>query len=644
MKILLLGNCQTETLRQILGLRLPGVRVTRVAIDAALKPKAIQPQAHDAVLLQDHPGLAPLRTRLAAHPRLITFANIAFAGYHADMVGLHRRGQSAIAFTVSGIAMGGWRAGLSPEECEALYTDAFIARLNYARLHALAREQLIAALDRNGMNGRFHFEKWQLQAPFMMNIGHPRLHVLEDVARHLADRLALPWLAADCASLVVNQGRRGDQHPTCNHDPALGNALVRRDATFHVGMRPMGRLAFTRRCHAQLTEHAQDIDLPQARLQVFDAALAAHREAAALPPGPPSGNPYTGLPTPRFWKPAVAQVPASQLAPVHGPTPVIAPVDKVATAGSCFAQHIARTLVAQGMNYHVAEAAPPDLPADEAQRRQFGLFSARYGNVYTARQLLQLTRAAFGRFKPSQPVWTARSGRCIDALRPNVGDEFDTPAEVLAARREHLAAVRRMFRTLDVFVFTLGLTEAWTSVDDGAVYPVAPGVVSVHDDPWRFRFHNFTAQEIQDDMVEFLGLLWAANPRAKVVLTVSPVPLIATYEARHVLESTTYSKSVLRTVAQRLADGFAAVHYFPSYEIITGHYNRGEYFEPDLRSVTPAGVQHVMGVFTRNFVGATEVEAAAPAPVVTPADEALLGEVRASDGIVCDEELIVTQR
>ena len=42
------------------------------------------------------------------------------------------------------------------------------------------------------------------------------------------------------------------------------------------------------------------------------------------------------------------------------------------------------------------------------------------------------------------------------------------------------------------------------------------------------------------------------NPGVRVLLTVSPVPLIATYEPRHVLVSTTYSKSVLRVAAEQV--------------------------------------------------------------------------------------------
>jgi len=38
-----------------------------------------------------------------------------------------------------------------------------------------------------------------------------------------------------------------------------------------------------------------------------------------------------------------------------------------------------------------------------------------------------------------------------------------------------------------------------------------------------------------------------------------------------------------------------------SFEIITGSYTRGAYFAGDLRSVTEAGVKHVMQVFMNSF-------------------------------------------
>ncbi len=182
-----------------------------------------------------------------------------------------------------------------------------------------------------------------------------------------------------------------------------------------------------------------------------------------------------------------------------------------------------------------------------------------------------------------------------------------------------------MFEELDIFVFTLGLTEAWRSTGDGAVFPIAPGVAGGVFNPERFEFVNFGAAEIVQDLKEFLAKLLGVNAHARVILTVSPVPLIATYEARHVLVSTTYSKSVLRVAAEELARSSRNVTYFPSYEIIVGNFNRGRYFAPDLRSVTPAGVQHVMRMFFRHF---------------TP-DVTITAAIRETMEIACEEESLV---
>jgi hypothetical protein len=73
------------------------------------------------------------------------------------------------------------------------------------------------------------------------------------------------------------------------------------------------------------------------------------------------------------------------------------------------------------------------------------------------------------------------------------------------------------------------------------------------------------------------------------------------YAGGHVLSSTTYSKSVLRVVAKEMSSSCDEVTYFPSYEIITGHYNGGMYFEPDMRSVSMRGVRHVMRNFMREM-------------------------------------------
>lgn len=339
-------------------------------------------------------------------------------------------------------------------------------------------------------------------------------------------------------------------------------------------------------------------------------------------------HPYAGLPDTAFWRRAVAP---GVVDPVVGTRFRIAPGDRVATAGSCFAQHIARALSARGFTYLVTELGPAT--------RNFGVFPARFGNIYAIRQLLQLFQRAYALFDPADEAWSRPDGRLADPFRPEVEPGgFADLAALRADRAVHLAAVRRMFETCDVLVVTLGLTEAWESTRDGSVFPLAPGVVASpgHAD---FAFRNFGVAEMLADLEAFVAALRRVNPTARLLLTVSPVPLIATYEPRHVLVSTMASKAALRAVADEITRRDPGIDYFPSYEIVAGHQAGGQLFEADLRSVSAEGVAAVMDIFARHYLADAPAGAEAPARAVAPteADRAALDALEA---VICDEEAL----
>lgn len=308
-------------------------------------------------------------------------------------------------------------------------------------------------------------------------------------------------------------------------------------------------------------------------------------------------NPYKSQPEKAFWRPAVAERHYADLKEMWTPLN-LSRADRIATAGSCFAQHIGNNLAKRGANFLDLEPAPPMFDGiDEARRWGFGVFSCRYGNIYTTRQLIQLFDEAFGERTPCEHAWE-KNGRFYDALRPSVDPVGQESVDaILALRKVHLAAVRKMFETLDLFVFTLGLTEGWESVEDGTMFPMAPGTIAGSFDPARYRFRNLRHAEILRDMQDFRNRLLSINPKARTLLTVSPVPLTATATDEHVLPATVYSKSVLRGVAGEMAEDFEDVTYFPSYEIVSSHPSRGMFFNPDQRTVNGYGVDYVMSHF-----------------------------------------------
>lgn len=353
-------------------------------------------------------------------------------------------------------------------------------------------------------------------------------------------------------------------------------------------------------------------------------------------------HPYQSLPDTSFWKRSLVDRPLQSVDPVVGVPFTLTPESRIATAGSCFAQHISRHLRASGFNYYVTEPAHSQVDEHTAALFNYGTFTARYGNVYTARQLLQLYQRAYGDFQPFDDVWKRSEHHYLDPFRPQIQPEgFFSEAELHADRERHLAAVRQAFENLDVLVFTLGLTECWVSKRDGAVFPVCPGVAGGTFDPDEYEFKNFGVADVVADMHSFISRLRERNVGARVILTVSPVPLVATAEPQHVLVATTYSKSVLRVAAQELATSLPDVVYFPSYELITGQFTRGRYLGPDLRSVTEEGVEHVMRVFLRHYAGAEHSDGGGPETVAEISEgAAYTAEVELAAQVNCDEEAL----
>lgn len=346
-------------------------------------------------------------------------------------------------------------------------------------------------------------------------------------------------------------------------------------------------------------------------------------------------HPYRDLPSDQFWSRAVSNMSPHLIDPVSSSTFKIGPGDRVATIGSCFAQHLSRHLQQSGMNYYVAE---PGLHLDptERSRRNFGVFSARYGNVYTVLQAVQLFDRAFGNWESAEQPWQAGDA-VVDPFRPLVQPGgFANEEELLIDRKGHLRAVRSVFQDSEVLVFTLGLTEGWRSAVDGSVFPMAPGVAGGQYDPLRYEFVNFRVDEVTADLRGLVQRFKSVNPTGRILLTVSPVPLIATFEPRHVLVSTVYSKSVLRVAAAEVEMDEDQVHYFPSYELITAPGLSERYYEDDLREVKDLGVAHVMRVFSKHLLA--EGNDGGTAPFEMTRNQRL--EMASEAAVVCDEEEI----
>lgn len=632
--VTVLGNCQGDTLAACLRRMLPGCPIEFVRYFDDCDVMAKLGNGKRQLILVQNPimSFAPAVAAARAVHQVIDFPAIVHAGFHPDLIRPKIAGslvKGPLGSNHSAIALYGFLRGLDAHQTEALFCRDVFALLGYFEARAQSDDHVRRQFDRFGLPHTPELDALLAGGCFMHNTLHPKLPVIAMMARLvlakagatpkfrfpenlMADELANNVIWPIYPEIAEHFGVQGGEYvfqfkPTAQRTFDLPSFIA---ASFEA----YEKAGVDASCHARL----QSVEME---------ALDAWR----MSPKPVAGarNPYRAFPDYQFWRRGVAAVGHGRIDPVVAPAFQLERDTRIGTAGSCFAQHIARRLAASGHTYLITEAGE-DLDAAERAHRNYGVYSARYGNIYTPRQLLQLFERAHGTFTPGDVAWQREDGRFVDPFRPEIEPAgFDSIDALAAAREEHFAAVRALFRNVDVLIFTLGLTEAWQAIDDSAVFPLCPMVVSGTVSPARYAPVNFSHDEVLHDLTQFLALLRTVQPTAKVLLTVSPVPLIATFENRHVLESTMASKAILRSAADAVCRTDPLVSYFPSYEIVANPFFAASYFDADdCRSVLPIGVDHVMRVFLQHYSrlsqdGATSLRAA---------------ELDEEQRVVCEEE------
>lgn len=308
-------------------------------------------------------------------------------------------------------------------------------------------------------------------------------------------------------------------------------------------------------------------------------------------------NPYEDLPSSAFWKLTVSNKSMFDINDLWAPKFNIRSSHKVATYGSCFAQHIGNALKSRGFKWLIAETPPHGLNQKNIRAFNYNVFSARTGNIYTTSLLKQWVEWALGKKNVPSETWI-KEGRFYDPFRPKVEPEgFKTEKELRNSQFQTVESFRKSILEADFFVFTLGLTESWVHKELNYEYPMCPGTVAGEFDEEKHGFVNQQYPQVIANLKDAINLMRELNKNLRFILTVSPVPLTATKSGNNVVVATMESKSVLRAVAGQLTAAKNIVDYFPSYEIISSPVFKGTFFEPNQRGVNPFGVNFVMDSF-----------------------------------------------
>ena len=167
--------------------------------------------------------------------------------------------------------------------------------------------------------------------------------------------------------------------------------------------------------------------------------------------------------------------------------------------------------------------------------------------------------------------------------------------DVIAERRNKIKAVGSGLRNADVVVLTLGLTEAWFDNNSGFYINSAPDLPLLRRSQ-RFEMHSLSFEDCHKYISETIALIKKHNPTVNIVVTVSPVPLQATFTGQDIVIANMRSKSTLRAVAASIVETDNSILYFPSYEMVN-YTARTRAWKGDLRHVARSMVEHIIGKF-----------------------------------------------
>jgi hypothetical protein len=201
---------------------------------------------------------------------------------------------------------------------------------------------------------------------------------------------------------------------------------------------------------------------------------------------------------------------------------------------------------------------------------------------------------------PEEAIFDLSDGTSQD---PHMNPAFgSTSREATLQHRKIFGEVVSEVVNADVLVLTLGLVEIWFDRKLDLVMNTAPTMPMIRSDRERFAFGRMQYSENLQNLNEIHRLMQAhGKPGHKIIITVSPVPLAATFTSNDVVQANSYSKSTLRAVATDFAQSHENVDYFPSYEMVLNSDFKTSWIDDKRHPQGKLG-GHIMRTFVKHYV------------------------------------------
>ena len=257
----------------------------------------------------------------------------------------------------------------------------------------------------------------------------------------------------------------------------------------------------------------------------------------------------------------------------------------ITSIGSCFAVEIRSHLRDAKFNF--------------ISTRESWAGSAEWGRVDTTKNLLQIFQYSFTEFLPEVRFCHTAKGY-FDPYRE--GQYYASEEAAEKGLLEHYEESRGAFTSCKVLIMTPGQNEAWITKSDALAWYHKPPLEAFKfygED--QFCVKQYTLAENIENLNGALQLLWANNPEAQVIFTVSPVPSWATFYDTNVAVRSLENKAILLlAVKEVIRQNPGRTYYFPSFEMAMLSHNWN--LQLDNRHVRPKVVEGIMACFNRRFV------------------------------------------
>ena len=127
----------------------------------------------------------------------------------------------------------------------------------------------------------------------------------------------------------------------------------------------------------------------------------------------------------------------------------------------------------------------------------------------------------------------------------------------------------QVIRNSDVFILTLGVAPAFFDRSTGEFVLPRRTALNSRVLAEKYLYRTTSVKENVDNVLHVIKFIRSVSPAIKIVVTVSPVPLMASFEYELAVQADCLSKSTMRLVAHEVVNqsDISDILYWPSFEI-----------------------------------------------------------------------------